>query len=195
MKVLFALTLLLPGLLIGPAIKMDTYQINNSSSMLKIEGTSTIHDWDMEATSYEGEAVMALNEASDLEIQSMRISLKAENLKSGHDGMDDNAYKALKTKNYPNIVFTLSKVESITKTETHFNVKANGNLTIAGKTRNISLTAVCKPQSNGTFSFEGKTAIKMTDYGVDPPTALLGTIKTGNDLTIIYRAGFTKSNL
>ena len=34
--------------------------------------------------------------------------------------------------------------------------------------------------------------MKMTDYGIEPPKALLGTIKTGDDIKIIFKTVFQK---
>ena len=47
----------------------------------------------------------------------------------------------------------------------------NGNLTIAGKTRNIPIDVTIEAKSN-TINIKGRKAIKMTDFGVEPPSAL-----------------------
>jgi len=39
--------------------------------------------------------------------------------------------------------------------------------------------------------FEGKQMIKMTDFGVKPPSALFGTLKAGTDITIYFKTVFT----
>jgi hypothetical protein len=46
----------------------------------------------------------------------------------------------------------------------------------------------------GVMEFEGTQAIKMTDYSVNPPTALFGALKTGNDITITFKTDFSQSN-
>ena len=42
---------------------------------------------------------------------------------------------------------------------------------------------------------EGEKSILMTDYGIKPPKALLGTIKTGNKINIIFKIDFETKNL
>ena len=46
----------------------------------------------------------------------------------------------------------------------------------------------------GAFSACGSYIMKMTDFGVDPPTAVFGTIKTGDEITIDYNLQLKKSN-
>jgi hypothetical protein len=45
--------------------------------------------------------------------------MPVETLKSGHNTMDKNTYKAIDTKKNPNIMFVLASVTSITPTGAH----------------------------------------------------------------------------
>jgi hypothetical protein len=49
--------------------------------------------------------------------------------------------------------------------------------------------------STGQLAFEGSQTIKMTDYGITPPTALFGTLKTGDEITITFKTNFTSTNI
>jgi polyisoprenoid-binding protein YceI len=191
MKILIAIPLLL-GLIAGPQNDSDTYLL--SSSSMTIEGTSSLHDWTMTTERVDGKASLLISEEGELTIQNLNISLKAESLKSNHSGMDKNAYKALKTSDYPQITFVLKKVNSIQKNGTTYRVNGTGDLTVAGKTKSMTLAATCSQDANGAVWFKGETKFKMTDFGVEPPTAVFGTIKTGDEITIKYRTGFTKSD-
>jgi hypothetical protein len=44
------------------------------------------------------------------------------------------------------------------------------------------------PEADGwtTIRTTGRLALKMTDFGVDPPTALLGTLRTGDEVTVYF---------
>jgi hypothetical protein len=46
--------------------------------------------------------------------------------------------------------------------------------------------------AKGKLVFEGSQKIKMTDYGVSPPTALLGVLKTDNDIVLNFKTNFTE---
>jgi len=60
-----------------------------------------------------------------------------------------------------------------------------GNLRIAGKTQPATLKADWKSVSGG-IQISGSYALKMTDFGISPPTALLGVMKTGDGITLEY---------
>jgi polyisoprenoid-binding protein YceI len=67
--------------------------------------------------------------------------------------------------------------------------KPRGNLTISGVTKQVQLTF--KATVDGTkVTLTGETELKMTTYNVEPPTALLGTVKTGDALTIKYKVTY-----
>ena len=40
------------------------------------------------------------------------------------------------------------------------------------------------------INIKGEKTLKMSDFDVKPPTALLGTLKTGNDITIKFNLNY-----
>jgi hypothetical protein len=55
---------------------------------------------------------------------------------------------------------------------------------MAGTTKPIDLVANYKVLSNGDLQITGSKKIKMTDFNMEPPTAMMGTIKVGDDVII-----------
>jgi polyisoprenoid-binding protein YceI len=101
--------------------------------------------------------------------------------------MDNNLYKALKADDAPEISYILATFDVVPGTEKDsFTVKAVGALTVAGteKTVNMDVTAARLP--DGGVRAEGALALLMTDFGVKPPTALLGTLRTDNKITVKF---------
>ena len=47
----------------------------------------------------------------------------------------------------------------------------------------------------GKLLFEGTENIRMTDYGVKPPSALFGTMKAAPDIIIHFKTNFIKPSL
>lgn len=167
----------------------QTYTLNKSS-VLTVEGTSSLHDWELKAEDQSGKLVIA--DLEELTIEALDFSVKAESLKSGKSGMDKNTFKALNTDKYKTITFKLSSVSQVEKiSESNFKAKVKGELTISGVTKSISLNFDVKVDE-GKIYLEGEKSLKMTDYGIDPPKALLGTIKTGNDIKIIFKSIYSE---
>ena len=111
--------------------------------------------------------------------------MKTESLKSGKDEMDDIAHDALKAKKYADITFTLTSFKNLDSKKG----QATGNLTIAGTTRPVTFTVESSVKGGSVF-MTGETAIKFSDFNLTPPTALLGTVKTTNDLKLSFRVSF-----
>lgn len=150
--------------------------------VITIAGTSTMHDWTM--TSKEGklQANLSMNDDGTLaQIASLNLTVPAESLKSGKGAMDKNAYSALKTDQHRQITFALAS----TKIEGN-SVKCTGSLTISGVTKTIKLDAVCSVQPDNALTCKGSKAFKMSEYKVDPPTFMFGSIKTSDDITINF---------
>ena len=151
-----------------------------------VSGTSTLHDWEMKSSKGQVDATIAI--ANDVvTFSGLSFDFPAESLKSGHSMMDNNTYKALSTGKNPNISFVLlsGKVTSVgAKT---YQLKGVGKLTIAGTTKQTDLEVTLKYNpADKSFTCTGTKKFKMTEYGVKPPSVMLGTIKTGDAISISY---------
>ena len=105
--------------------------------------------------------------------------------------MNNNTYKALKADDHPEIVFELAaQLPNIPVDTKGKVVEAKVNLFIAGVTKAIDMSVTVTAVAHGNISFEGSKTIKMTDYGVKPPVAMLGTMKTGDAITIHFKTVF-----
>lgn len=166
----------------------------SSNLGISITGTSSLHDWEMKSSQgkCEVEFVLAANDKITA-INSLKFDLDATTIKSEYTVMDNNTYKALKTKINKNISFVLTSGTVTSSDANAYLVKAIGNLTIAGKTVKTDVAATAKYNAaDKSFTVSGSKKLKMTDYGVTPPTAMLGTIKTGNDITISFTSKIIK---
>ena len=63
-------------------------------------------------------------------------------------------------------------------------MNSTGDLTVSGKTRPIDLELHIVPHGNGQVTISTNTSLKMTDFGVKPPTAMLGMIKSGDAVNV-----------
>lgn len=166
----------------------STYQVSEDSKMV-IKGTSSLHDWESDVITLKGEGMVNV-ENQQPQIQDFRLTIPVEAIKSGKSAMDKNTYEALNEEQYPNIEFTLDEVQSISGDK----VKASGKLSIAGETRPVTLTADYDLRNSSVINLRGSYTMKMTDFGVEPPTAVFGTIKTGDEITVDYTLQLKKSN-
>lgn len=159
------------------AVQGQDYVTKQAESSMKVSGTSTLHDWDIIVESFAGKAKM---NGEKMEQASFTADVKS--LKSGTSSMDDNTYKALKEKDYPKITFTST---GISGTDAKMTIK--GNLTIAGATRPVALSTILEKWAEKSITVKGSYTFKMSEFGIDPPRAMLGTIRTGDEITITFK--------
>jgi len=161
-------------------------------SKLWIEGGSNLHDWSCKASSIEAaievdESFVKTTTVASTSLKKVQVKVPVRNLKCGNGKMDNNLYKALKADDAPEISYILATFDVVPGAEKDsFTVKAVGALTVAGteKTVNMDVTAARLP--DGGVRAEGALALLMTDFGVKPPTALLGTLRTDNKITVKF---------
>lgn len=164
------------------------FKLLKEESSLKIMGTSSIHDWHEVAEDQSGK--INFNNLETGQIEKININIVAESLKSGKRGMDKNTYKALKTDKYKTISFQLTEVKNtVSKDNGIFDVNAIGDLTIAGVKKTISLDFTLSV-TDSKIKLTGEKKIKMTEFNIEPPTALFGTITTGDEITVEFSTIF-----
>jgi len=156
---------------------------------MKLSGTSTLHNWNMDTKTFTGSAQFGLapgNSAQLTSLKTLTFSLVTESLKSGENGLDKNAYKALKTSKYKNIFYKLTSAEVVPAKGNKFTIKTRGNLTIAGVTKEVAMDVYATINKDGTITCVGSDKLKMTDYQVAPPKFMMGAMTTGDDITLAF---------
>lgn len=172
-----------------PTVAQQIY--NSTATAITIKGTSTLHDWDMKSNVGNTKATFKIENGEITSISELTFTIAVETLKGSKSGLDKNAYKALNVSKHKNITYKMSS-GTVTKTGTNYTVKTKGTLTISGNTKPVDITASATLNSDQSISVTGVLNIEMTTFGVTPPTVVLGTIKTGNVITIEYNTKLTK---
>ncbi|HDR52645.1 MAG TPA: YceI family protein [Mariniphaga anaerophila] len=192
LKFNFLLTSVLTLLVFASVQAQEFYKVQTSKSKLVVSGTSSLHDWEMEATDFNAETLIKLNDNAVSEISRIEFTSPVSGLKSGKRIMDNKTLEALNEKKFPEIKFSLDNNGEINL----MGEKANltGKLTIAGKTREVKLTVDFDVQNTQRFQVTGNVPLKMSDFGVEPPTALMGTVKTDDELVVSFDLEFQKSS-
>lgn len=160
---------------------------------VKISGGSNVHNWTMNAQNPVSEASFgALNTEENIpkNLTSLSFSVNTKSLKSEHSSMDGRTYKTLKADDFPKITFKLSNAVVSPVKKNKFSVKANGTLTIAGTSKTIAMVVNGEVKEDGSINCIGQQKLKLTDFGIQPPSFMLGAMKVANDLTIDYNLTF-----
>jgi polyisoprenoid-binding protein YceI len=175
------------ALLLLPLISAAQYRLDPASTMV-IKGTSSLHDWSSDVTKMDGNLIVKSETGGPDRIEEFNLTIPVVSIKSDKNVMDNKTYEALKMKEFPEIRFHLDEVKSMTPDR----ISASGKLTIAGKSRDVHIESGYYKLSASKIELRGQKKIKMTDFAVEPPTALMGTLKTGDEVTVIFKVVLAK---
>ncbi|MEZ4773266.1 MAG: YceI family protein [Bacteroidia bacterium] len=152
-----------------------------------VKGTSTLHEWESQITEIEGKGVFQKNEKSVTTIQNAEIKIPVKGLKSKEGKkMDDKTYETFQSDANPFITYSFSNAV-VKISDSHIvTVEASGNLSMAGMSKPVSLSAKGKELENGDLRLSVSKKIKMTDYNMEPPVMFLGSIKVGDEVTVSF---------
>jgi polyisoprenoid-binding protein YceI len=159
-----------------------------SGSFVRIEGTSTLHDWKMEGNTINGSITTPPIEqwTNGTAHSEVSVSIPVTSVKSEHAKMDKLMAEALKAGANPTIRYELTSA-ALANRDAKPLLNTRGKLTIAGVTREVEMQITATRQTGNTYVLTSQIPIRMSDYGIKPPTAMLGTIKTGNDVKVSFR--------
>lgn len=158
---------------------------------LSISGTSTVHGFTCKTSRIDATLVVDRGYTKDLTkiarpIVSVRVEIPAKSLDCGNGKMNDNMYGTLKAKDNPTITYVMSGYDLENASATGFGAKTTGVLTIAGKSKTIAMDVKADRVEDTKATAKGEQAILLTDFGIKPPSFMLGALKVGNEIKIKF---------
>jgi polyisoprenoid-binding protein YceI len=171
------------------AASQAPYKIDLSASKITINGTSSIHDWASDLTKFSGNGVFIIEQQKLVKADNVTISMNVKSIKSGKSIMDSKTRDALQEEDFPAITFKSTEATLISDKK----MRCKGGLTMAGITREI-VTDVNIEYINSDLIINGIINITMSKYGIEPPVALLGTLKTGDEVAVEFNLNFKQNN-
>lgn len=176
-------------------------------SKMRLEGTSNIHDWQVEGNIIGGfiEASQNFPTEPGATVTPGKMEAKVEAFipvrslksiekdgKAYSDKMDEIMYGKLQPEiKFARIAFQVKELtlkEAPKTKDAPYVCDAKGDLTVAGITKEVPMTVNILPQADKKLKVSGTVTIKMTDFKIDPPAPkiALGMIKTGDDVKLIF---------
>jgi polyisoprenoid-binding protein YceI len=198
---LLVLTAALTASLGAQAAAQSTRMSVRPESKVTLAGNSNVHDWACNSSAFNATIELDSNYQSQpltsvaKPITKVVVNIPVRSLKCGHGKMDDNMYKALKANEFPEIKYTLEtyEVNAELTTADAFAARTIGELTVAGKTAKVEIPITAQRLDGGARKGEGTLKLLMTDFGIKPPVALLGTLRTKNEIEITFKVLLDKT--
>lgn len=168
------------------------YQFDNENSTMTVYGTSNVRDWDMDVTEINGSVLLEDGEGKLPSIREIQVEVPVENMVSGKDRLQRHAHEAVAAEEHPTISFAASDVQVGKAEADSFSVVANGDLTIKGNTRSVTLSAKGTWQADGTLRVSGEHRLKLSTFEVERPSLMFGAIKVKDPIQVGFDVALTR---
>src|SRR5690554_4927368 len=192
----FTGTIVLHSLTPQTASAQNTFVVQPTSRFW-IDGSSNVNRFTCTAQEIDGKGVVQTQGITEVSLSTTKsnwknrveLAIPVRGFDCGKKRMNADLYDALQAARHPVIYYRLSDASLLTVPD-HPNgwylLKTSGVLTIAGNERVIDVVAEGRLVSDGIFQVRGEADVRMTDFGVKPPTALLGVIKANDEIKIRF---------
>src|SRR5712691_12614242 len=181
-------------------------------TMLALEGSSNVSSWRCRRTSIDVQMTVAapiekintvIDRIEDGNIAvwmsnpsegrfpppEFRMTIPIAAFRCGNPVMDRDMRRALAADRYPAIEFRFIELRGVIEHDIDRNVyeaTISGELWMAGARREIELRVVARRVTRDRFRIQAEMPLRMSDFGVMPPTALFGMVKAHDELTVRF---------
>ena len=174
------LSLLLVGVLL-PARAQHRLAVH-PESQLWIEGRSTLDGFTCRSEAVEGSGVLEAGPRAE-------VRVRVATFDCGRRQMNRDMHQALKAAVHPEIRFDLLDAEAMAlpeRAEDAYRFRVAGWLTVAGTTRYVETTAHGQRLADGRYRVWGSQPLLMSDFGIAPPTGLLGLVRAHDRIRVRF---------
>lgn len=153
-------------------------------SRVWVDGTSTARAWHCESTRATGTAAAATTELAQLaSVGSATVTVPVGTLDCRNTTMNGHMRNALKADQAPELRFRATSVAVTPTSDTEGTVAMQGTLSIAGQERPVTINGTVA-REDGQLRVKGSKRITMTEWGVRPPSLMLGAMRVAPAATV-----------
>jgi hypothetical protein len=163
------------------------------TSEVTIEGTSSMHAFHCKTNKIMAYVDVDPGYTKDLTkiarpIASVKVNIVVRTLTCGNGQMDKNMYSTLDADKNPIIRYTMSGYDILdgSAKPSAFVAKTTGTLVISGQEKVINMKINAERLSDGKATAQGEESVLMTDFGIQPPSFMFGTLKVGNEIKVKF---------
>ncbi len=158
------------------------------NSHLQLKGTSNVNAFTCDCEErYAPQSFEVEQQGETARFQNTSLKISTRKFNCHNDKIDHDMRKALKADKFPHIQIDLMETrqnlrQMQTANRNWFDVQAKVKLTICGVNRIKIIPAKAVMLSDNHFRLKGFHPINMSEFGIEPPTALFGLIQVNDQI-------------
>jgi len=153
-------------------------------SRVWVDGTSTVRAWHCESARGDGSAAASSTDLSQLgSVSHAEFSVPVSTLDCRNTTMNGHMRNALKAGQAPTIAFRATSVRVTPTGADAGTAHMEGTLSMGGTDRQVSIDGTVA-RENGQLRVRGQKRLVMTEWGLRPPSLMMGTMKVNPNVTV-----------
>jgi len=188
----FFLLLAFLGIVSTGSVHAQRYVLSDASEMW-LSGTSTVNSFECEAETLRFDHEVEHHiEGNGFSVPGVSLVVPVRDLDCNNRRMNRDLRDALQADEYPEIRLDVFRMDLVpdaaadTEKADVPQVAFHGKMTLAGVSRDITIRLSGWLDQFQRLHGRGTLDVKMTDFGVEPPTALFGLVKAHDDISIRF---------
>ena len=163
-----------------------------SDSKLWLEGSSNVRDWRCDATTLDASVdfddyrMHVSDPVAVSHLRHVQVRVPTRALTCGRGQMDRIMYKALHVDDEPECRQIVGRFDVVGRNGGEHELVMQGTLRVAGRERSVRMPIDVERLPDGTLHARGALPILMTDYGITPPSAFFGVLRTENRIVVKF---------
>jgi polyisoprenoid-binding protein YceI len=171
-----------------PASTPDVMTLK-AESQLWVSGKSTVRDWKCKSTQIDasidaaGPSPVSAVLGGEKAVKKVKLVFPTAKLDCANGTMNEHMLKALKAKDNPTITFEIESYD-LSKDVDGQHGTLKGALKIGGTEKPVSVNVTFTATPDGSLRVVGTHAVHMKEFGLTPPSLMLGTMKVNELVTV-----------
>jgi len=169
-----------------------TYQIDKVE--VTITGGSTLHDWTVKAEEvfdYQDQITIDMDDAG--EIGEFGCKIGVATMDGGRGAvMNNKIHKALKSDLHPYVKYEQTSPANYEHQGDKMSITSSGVVSIGGVDREVVIEAVGGTEGE-KFTIAASHPMKLSDFDIEPPSAMFGQIQTKDDIVVHFNFIYNKN--
>ncbi|MDR7128570.1 hypothetical protein J2X69_000902 [Algoriphagus sp. 4150] len=169
------------------AFEVKTWKID-SGSVIEISGSTNISSFRCESKEYQGGDILTETyfPSRDMSEWSGEITLKTVNFDCFNALMTIDFRETLQMEKHPTIGVRFLKMTKESENINQENLRGEVEITLAGVSKIYPISCVFLAKNGEKALLTGERKLAFTDFEIDPPVKLLGTIKVRDSIEVSF---------